>query len=529
MIETRTRERLTPHKLHSVEIADMGGKQVFMMLDKMIEVNPRPDNPELDRHIPKREHQNHICYTKSFCETGADVLESLRRRETLRIEGGTGFGKSTLVEDICAQANIPLIELNAGSETRIADMVGRFVPKEGSMQKQFAEIIETYRRIGEQDAAAGKKVAPEVKLQDETLEILGRADSEKRGLDLEDVIRIATLEQKKFDSRVAGNLLVPAGWEWHNGPLAGAMRYGGIVLINEANFFKFLERFNSVMDYNPNLNIVEHLGEIIRRYTPKEKEYMAATSQPLQGVFPMHDLFGLVLTQNPPGYEGGRITESPALRDRPRTIPVGETTLDDFRDTFYFWMTNKQPTFEHKGDTYFGPDNIDGIAFQSEFASVGEELRQAGINPQKVADFLAQLNFSLKQIGPDEKGTGQIGADWQMEGGDYTYTFRKPIRFFKQFKHGFVVDKQERRRTGKIQQNTNIRDRFQDALDHAYLSTSMGTSRGVIEELIKTSGILDELGQSHNSPEKPQWVDKLKGKGIGVEVDEDGKVTQINL
>lgn len=516
--------RIKPHKIHSVETAELeGGGRMFVMLDKGLELGKLPEGDVARRYVPKRENYRHIAYTTSFLKTGAAVMESIRRGETLRIEGATGFGKSTLIETVCAQAELPLIDINVGPETKIGDLVGRFVPKEATLQSKFFEILKAYELAGSKDGT----IEP---LQKETLEIMKKADSELRNLGLDDVLKIVSLEKERFSTDpMFDKLMNPEEWEWHNGPLTGAMRYGGIFLINEANFFKFLERFNSVMDYNPKLTIIEHVGEIIRRYLPSEEELAKVSGKNLPGIYPTHPLFSIVLTQNPVGYGAGRIMESPALRDRPRTIPVEKTTEEDYDQTLEFWLTGRQPVVQYKGDTYYGPEEIGGVKVESEFASIEEELKANGIDVQKFAKTLSHIHFWFDKLSTSEGGSGQIGADWEMEGGDYTYTYRKLIRFMKQFRDGFVIDKPSRRTKGIIKNNLNIRDRVEAAFEHAYIETSAGQSKDVITEIIDKSGILDMCGTSINNPQKPDWVKAKEKEGINVELDEKGEWSVIDL
>jgi midasin (ATPase involved in ribosome maturation) len=218
------------------------------VLDVTLDVLPLPDDPLTSRYIPKwQTMKNRVCWDEPTITLIRDLAVRLQSGIPTRLEGPTGVSKSFAVQVICAITNRGFIRHNYSKDTDIGDIIGRFVPSDGSISMRLEDLL------------------VHKDMTDEGREIIEDALRQSRML---------TLFESKRIAQIIGfnHLNDDANWRWHNGPLPGSAMYGSTYLADERNLApgNVNERENSIQERNPLLRIDEHEGEVIRPLTAEE-------------------------------------------------------------------------------------------------------------------------------------------------------------------------------------------------------------------------------------------------------------------
>ena len=453
------------------------------VLDVVLEVLPLPDDPLAKRFVPSWEAmKSSVCWDTPTVRLIRDMAVRLAGGIPTRSEGPTGVSKSFAVEVLAALTHRSYLRHNYSRDSDPGDTIGRFVPSDQKLAVRFQEIL------------ADKDLDPKSR------QIIEKAEDENRPL-------------TPYESRlVARNMHISglddnAQWRWQNGTLTGSMEYGSVYGADEVNLApgNVVERENSALEKRPKLRIVEHGGEVIRQLTPEEKSIIDGGGV-IPGVIGLNDAFWYVAAQNPWGIGGGRIEESEARRNRLQDRIVEALTPKEYEEYLRFLIKGEQPNITWNNRTYRGETNV-----STEYRDL-----EAIPNVEVVINWLANFQHDLQAL----VTAGRIGDEKDIKGGSYVYSRRNMERFLDSLigTQAALLDTTALFNSGNLVFNTNWRDIFDEALYQEYLAGMYEADASVVEDLIKASGIRDQLGQSANSQSLPAWAEKAKQNGIQVEL-----------
>jgi hypothetical protein len=460
---------------------DETGRRVYVVLDKAITDHELSGDVSGDRLIPPAAKFKNFCKDEATLILQRNTMDAIELGMTLAIVGPSGISKSFGIENLAAETKTAHYRVNMGANTKVGDLVGRFVPSSIPLRDKFVNLIKQPGMIQTEEGQA----------------IWNKVENiEKRNWTLADCKKLA--EYEKIDT----SLIEDTAWEWQDGPIPYMMKRGGWLVIDEANLTAILERFNSVFEKNRSLTIAEHLNEIIRAYTPAEAAKFRKTQQELDGVSPLHPEFKIMLLMNPEGFPN-RFPFSDALADRPIWVVAPEVGERAFKQYLHFLVSGDQPDVVFDDETYIGDKGLD-TKYKQEFNGKPEVTL--------ALDWLAKNMDDLKQLVAKQK----LGTKKRMKGGPYIYTRRDLEDFMDIILDGWVMDKPHRKQTAEVRRNKNIRDRFENAYQEVFINTCYDEDQEVLKEIFKVSGVLDYLGTSLNKKTMPAWVDKAKKKGLNV-------------
>ncbi len=463
-----------------IETYPLEGK--VRVLDVVLDVLSLPKEVNARRFIPKWDSMKaSVCWDTPTVHLVRDMALRLAGNVPSRSEGPTGVSKSFAVEVLAALTNRSYLRHNYSKDSDPGDTIGRFVPSDARLAVRFDELL------------------ADPNLRDESRDIIDKAKVEDRSLTVYESRQIASLQG------ISG-LEDAKDWKWKNGTLTGSMIYGSIYGADEPNLApgNVLERENPAQEKRPSLRLVEHEGEIVRPLTPEEQSIMDAGGV-VAGVIGLDKAFWYNAAQNPYGIGGGRSEESEARRNRLQDRIVEALTEKEYEEYLRFLILGEQPDILWNNKKYKGEKKV-----QTEYRDL-ENIPNAEVFIKWLAAFQSDLQ-KLTEI-------GKIGSEKDIKGGSYVYTRRNMERFLDSIKGAQkgLLDTTELFRTGKIVHNTNWHDLVMEAIDQEYLKGMYQEDQEIIRELIKASGIEDQLGPSANNPAVPAWVKKAQAKGIQVE------------
>jgi MoxR-like ATPase len=261
--------------------------------------------------VPPQAHFEHFCFDQRTAETLHHVAQSVALGEPCLLEGETSVSKTSIVQLLASLLGQPLVRLNLNGQTDTGELVGRFLPRDGSAELPI-------------DADALRASAE--LLEPESRAILDRAAAEGRDLNPVEIQQV-----------VANERIRTHPWKWHDGLVVSAMRHGWWVVLDELNLAEpqILERLNSLLEREPSLVLTEHDNTVLG-----------------PGGVPIHPSFRIFATMNPAEY-AGRSALSPAYRDRWRGYRFVQAPSEaDYHAMLAFLVTGRQPEVWLRGRPY---------------------------------------------------------------------------------------------------------------------------------------------------------------------------------
>lgn len=273
-----------------------------------------PSREKDETRIPRPEEFPYFTQDKRFLETLEKVAIAVSMHDPCLLEGETAASKTSSIRYLAMLAKHEVVRMNLNGQTDTSELIGKFVPNDGSIQIEFEELLHHSELLSEGSRS-----------------ILARANSEARSLSLVESQKIAQNE----------NMKVPE-WRWKDGLVPEAMRKGYWVILDEINLAEaqILERINSVLEKNPSLTLSENGGVKIG---PGGNEEVSEEFR----------IFG---TMNPAEYSG-RQPMSPAYKDRWTSYKYVETPKEeDYRHLLTLMVYGEQPQVEIRGQKYRARD-----------------------------------------------------------------------------------------------------------------------------------------------------------------------------
>ncbi|MDO8571152.1 MAG: AAA family ATPase [bacterium] len=273
-----------------------------------------PSREKDETRIPRPEEFPYFTQDKRFLETLEKVAIAVSMHDPCLLEGETAASKTSSIRYLAMLAKHEVVRMNLNGQTDTSELIGKFVPNDGSIQIEFEELLHHSELLSEGSRS-----------------ILARANSEARSLSLVESQKIAQNE----------NMKVPE-WRWKDGLVPEAMRKGYWVILDEINLAEaqILERINSVLEKNPSLTLSENGGVKIG---PGGNEEVSEEFR----------IFG---TMNPAEYSG-RQPMSPAYKDRWTSYKYVETPKEeDYRHLLTLMVYGEQPEVEIRGQKYRARD-----------------------------------------------------------------------------------------------------------------------------------------------------------------------------
>jgi len=230
-------------------------------------------NPDGGKLVPSAEKFKYFALDAETLDTLVKLAKAYNNGDPFLIEGETAASKTSSIEYLAMLTNNEVRRINLNGQTDTSELIGKYVPSDGSLQINFEQALGN----------------PEL-LYAQSVPILQKANSEGRGLTLLESQKIATLESIQV-----------AEWRWQDGIIPEAMKKGQWVILDEGNLAEPMvtERTNPVLEKPPSLVISEGSGELIGE----------------GGEFEVDERFWVTLTMNPAEY-AGRKAMSPAYKDR---------------------------------------------------------------------------------------------------------------------------------------------------------------------------------------------------------------------
>lgn len=451
------------------------------ILDVALQVLDLPRDVQARRFIPSWENlKSSTCWDTPTVMLIRDMAIRLNGGVSSRNEGPTGVSKSFAAEVICALTNRSYLRHNYSKEADIGDTIGRFIPSDSRLAVRFEELL------------------GDPELKGEARKVVEKAQSQSRSL---------TVYESKKIAKMLGldGLEDDNHWRWQNGTLTGSMAYGSVYGADEANLApgNILERENSSIESHPTLRLVEHEGEVIRPLTAEEQSIIKSGGL-IPGIIGLDRKYWYVAAQNPFGIGGGRFEESEARRNRLQDRIVEALTPKEYEDFLTYLVHGNQPDIVWQSKIFKGERNM-----QTPY----RDLEQIP-NIDVVIRWISQFQHDLQEL----VLKGKIGTEKDIKGGSYTYTRRNLIRFLDSIKGSqkSVLDVQETLKQKKPVYNTNWHDLVMEAVYQEYLAGMYREDAQIVQELIKATGIEEQLGPSKNNPSLPEWVKRAQKKGIKV-------------
>ncbi len=236
-------------------------------------LDPADPSPEDRRLVPTADRFAGICLDQGFADALGAALLGAADGYPVALEGATAASKTTAVLWLASVLGQPVARLNLNGQTDAGELVGRYVPADGSGGLAPDELL-----------AHAEALAPESR------QLLERARAEGRA---------PTPAERAL---VARNERLPSSsWRFQESLLPRSLRRGWWLLLDEINLAEpqILERLNSVLENPPTLVLSEGDGTVFGA----------------GGDLAPHGRFRLFATLNPAEYSG-RSLLSPAFRDR---------------------------------------------------------------------------------------------------------------------------------------------------------------------------------------------------------------------
>lgn len=262
--------------------------------------------------IPPAENFRHFTLDKRTLETIEKIATAVELKEPCLLEGETSTSKTSSIEYLAMLVKSEVSRMNLNGQTDTSELIGKFVPNDGSLQIEFEQLL----------------AKPEL-LNEQTRAILQRANSDGRGLSMLESQKIAQSE----------GINVP-DWRWQDGLVPLAMKKGQWIILDEINLAEpqILERLNSVLEKNSSITLSENGGVKIGK----------------GGEFDVHPNFRIFATMNPAEY-AGRQPMSPAYKDRWTSFKFVESpSQEDYFAMLQLMVYGEQPEVDIRGQKYQG-------------------------------------------------------------------------------------------------------------------------------------------------------------------------------
>lgn len=297
-----------PKKTHPPLIELAGGS--VRIADVVLPRSSGPRSPG----CPGPEAFRSFCVDGVVANTLRRVALAVRQRKPFCLRGPTGASKTTLTEFLAMLLGRPVLSATLSSETRVADLIGRFIPRD-----PLAQLPVGLEELQAQEELLGER----------SRRVLRVAREAGRGLTRLEVSIVRSEQDLPLQPLT-----------WQDGVIPGGMASGAIVVLNEANLAptEVLERFNPVFEpRRPSLLMAEYDG---RSLTP--------------GNGGVHPDFLVCGTLNPESYTGRRAF-STALADRFSFIEVPAPGEDELRRLARWAVVGLAEPVVVQGTTYSVP------------------------------------------------------------------------------------------------------------------------------------------------------------------------------
>ena len=333
------------------------------------------------KRIPSEEKFKYYTLDQKTAELLYRIASAWERRSPFFVEGGTATSKTSAAEFFAYLIDADVYRLNLSGQTDTSELIGRFVPNDGSAQIAFDERISGWNSPNDNHR---EEVVS--RLTPHAQSILKRAHDEHRELTKPESIEVARSEGLHISDTM---------WVWKNGMIPEAMIHGGIVILDEATLGQpeILERLNPVLEYPPSLLLSENGGIIIGPGGDHE----------------VHPDFWIMGTGNPASMSG-RTPFSEAFQRRLADYFVApEPTRDDYEAMLRYLVLGKSPEIDF-GGAIFKDNNHEEppFGFLREVSGVQTFLKN-----------LAAFHEDMTKI--TDPATGAIGKD-RRRGGKYVIT-----------------------------------------------------------------------------------------------------------
>jgi MoxR-like ATPase len=272
-----------------------------------------PYNPKGGPLVPRPENFTHFTLDARTLRTLDKIATAVELAQPCLLEGGTAASKTSAIEYMAMVTNREVIRMNMSGQTDTSELIGKYVPNDGSLQIALEEMLRY----------------PE-SLTPSSREILDRVSHEGRTPTLVEWQKIAANE----------GLRVPE-WIWKDGAVPQAMKEGKWLILDELTLAEpqVRERLNPVLEKNPSLTLTENGG------------YKIGPG----GQAPVSKGFGMFGTTNPADFTG-RNPMSPAEKDRWTSYLYVESPSEaDYVAMMHLMVYGEQPEVEIRGQKYQAP------------------------------------------------------------------------------------------------------------------------------------------------------------------------------
>ena len=358
-------------------IETLPGNEYIRILD--IEVKKKNSEGLL---IPSKERFRYFTLDENTLQTVYRVASAYGRRSPLFLEGDTAVSKTSSIEFFASEIGAEVRRINLSGQTDTSELIGKFVPNDGSTRIAFERHVRGWNSDIEED----RETALE-KLKGKSQDILKQAFAEKRILTKDENVEVARLE---------GFNISDTQWIWQDGILPQAMKKGQILILDEATLAEpqILERINSALENPPSVVLTENGGVKIGP----------------GGEFEVADGFWIVGTGNPAGYAGRTALSDAFSRRFVDYYRVPNPEEKHFKQMLELMVFGKQPNVEIGGVKYENPAQI-----PTEF----EDLANAA----EIREFIGNLSaFHMDVVRMANPKTKTIGMERHRTGGKYIFT-----------------------------------------------------------------------------------------------------------
>lgn len=306
-------------KGHPLPIEINEEKETVLILETELPLNK--NNGPL---VPRPEAFRYFTLDEDTLEIIEKAATAVELNEPCLLEGETSTTKTSGIEFLAMATGNEKVRLNLNGQTDTTELIGKFVPSDGSLQIQFEQMLKHTEL-----------------LQEKSVETFKRANGEGRGLSLIESQKIAQQEGLKIPD-----------WRWQDGLDIQAKKNGWWLILDEINLAEpqILERLNSQLEKNPSLTVSENNGVVIRKLNEEEMELYQQGELP--GVEPLHPNFRIFATMNPAEYTG-RHPFSPAYKNRwPSYKFVHPPTENSYLAMLTFMIYGEPPEVMIRGQKY---------------------------------------------------------------------------------------------------------------------------------------------------------------------------------
>lgn len=435
----------------------MPGAKTVRVLDIEVEKNPKPG-----KLVPPPEKFKFYTLDQKTMGIVYRVASAYSRRSPLFLEGDTATSKTSGAEFFASIIGAEVRRLNLSGQTDTTELIGKFVPNDGSKQIEFENRIrgwdgedekereEAYQHLHPESVAVLKKIYSKIKEE-------GKA----RTLTRDESAQISYNEDLNiFESQ----------WVWQDGIIPQAMKKGQIVILDEATLAEpqIVERINSVLEEPPSLVLSENGGILIGP----------------NGEYEVHPNFWIVGTGNPAGMAGRRAFSEAFLR-RWRDFYRAETpTENEYEEMLRFMVFGEQPTLEFENITYKGPGQAETpYSFLADVPGIDKFLMSLAL-------------FHKDMINLAEPAVMTIGKSRHRMGGKYIFTRETLLSVMQFLAQEKVLDVVATKQKDEPVYLEDWRVRAEKALQRYYLDPVLEEDRRIIKDAMQKYPVAEVLGEN---------------------------------